>query len=149
MQLAQWNNSWKYEEKQTMRGAPETSFEEVRIGAVDGRGKSSEMWGGETTQWTGEPNGPVGEVGLNELGPTNVEDMKHNENDITKQIEIAKNGDKKTCNRGSRQYLECCERVIVHQSGSEVKYQQKQSYHENKSHDLGINGKKCVTIFDT
>jgi len=34
-------------------------------------------------------------VGLNELGPTNVEDMKHNENDITKQIEIAKNGDKK------------------------------------------------------
>jgi len=80
-------------------------------------------------------------VGLNELAPTNVEDMKHNENDITKQIEIAKNGDKKTCNRGSRQYLECCERVIVHQSGSEVKYQQKQSYHENKSHDLGINGK--------
>ena len=78
-----------------MRGAPETSFEEVRIGVVDGRGKSSEMWGGETTQWTGEPNGPVGEVGLNELGPTNVEDMKHNENDITKQIEIAKNGDKK------------------------------------------------------
>ena len=43
MQLAQWNNSRKYEEKQTMRGAPETSFEEVRIGAVDGRGKSSEM----------------------------------------------------------------------------------------------------------
>jgi len=34
--------------------------------------------------------------------------------------------------------------VIVHQSGSEVKYQQKQSYHENKSHDLGINGKKNV-----
>ena len=43
MQLEQWNNSRKYEEKQTMRGAPETSSEEVRIGAVDGRGKSSEM----------------------------------------------------------------------------------------------------------
>jgi len=59
-------------------------------------------------------------VGLNELGPTNVQVMKHNENDITKQIEVAQNGDKKTCNRGSRQYLECCEWVIVHQSGSEV-----------------------------
>ena len=43
MQLAQWNNSRKYEEKQTMRGAPETSSEEVRIGAVKGPGNSSEM----------------------------------------------------------------------------------------------------------
>jgi len=66
--------------------------------------------------------------------------MKHNENDITKQIEIAQNGDKKHA-IGNRQYLECCERVIVHQFGYEVKYQQKQRYHENKSHDLGINGK--------
>jgi len=66
--------------------------------------------------------------------------MKHNENDITKQIEVAQNGDKKHA-IGNRQYLECCERVIVHQFGYEVKYQQKQRYHENKSHDLGINGK--------
>jgi hypothetical protein len=49
--------------------------------------------GGETTQGTGEPNGPVGDVGLKELGPTNVQDMKHNENDIAKQIEISQNAD--------------------------------------------------------
>jgi hypothetical protein len=43
MQLEKWNNSRKYEEKQIMRGAPETCCEEVGIGAVDGPANSSEM----------------------------------------------------------------------------------------------------------
>jgi hypothetical protein len=76
-----------------MRGAPETCCEEVGIGAVDRPANYAEMWGGETTQWIGEPNGPISDVGLNELGRTNVQVMKHNENDIGKQIEIAQNGD--------------------------------------------------------
>ena len=50
MQLEQWKDSRKYEEKQTIRSELETSSEEVRIGAVKGPGNSSEMWGGETTQ---------------------------------------------------------------------------------------------------
>jgi hypothetical protein len=81
-------------------------------------------------------------VGLNELGPTNVQVMKHNENDIGRQKRNSTEWILKTCKRGSRQYQECCKWVIVHQSGSEVKYQQKQMYHENKYDDLGINGKK-------
>jgi hypothetical protein len=43
MQLEKWNNSRKYKEKQTMRGAPDSCCEEVGIGAVDGPGNSSEM----------------------------------------------------------------------------------------------------------
>jgi len=43
MQLEQWKDSRKYEEKQTIRSELETSSEEVRIGAVKGPGNSSEM----------------------------------------------------------------------------------------------------------
>jgi hypothetical protein len=67
-----------------MRGEPETT---------PSTGKCSEMWWDETTPSTGEPNGPVGGVGLSELGPANVHNMKHYENDIAKQIQISQKGD--------------------------------------------------------